>query len=343
MIEENKINWELLAKYLDDETTDEEKIEIEKCITSDPAYGEIFVSVKKPWDLIKRKEKMIEVNTDEAWNNLKNRIESDIQARGSKLPGKFIRRSAVFRQVLRIAAALVLVAGVSYSVYRLFIYDANFEGQSLIVKADAEQILETQLPDGSEVVLNKGSKLEYIDENTGIRSVTLEGEGYFNVRQDPHNPFIIKTGDAVIKVVGTAFSVFNNIRNNTIEVFVEEGTVHFSHAQNESEAALIEAGYIGIIQENRLSVEKNPDINYLAWKTRKLVFQECPVDDVINSLNHTYGSNIVHGDTKISEFRFTGTFYNQPLDSVLYVMKTAFNLEIEISKSQIVLTGMDDH
>jgi len=105
---------------------------------------------------------------------------------------------------------------------------------------------------------------------------------------------------------------------------------------------ILEPGFIGKLSSTELTREINNDENYLAWKSGKLVFRETELEDVIDDLNRTFSTHIIHGDTKISDLKFTGTFYNQPLDSVVQVLGTVFNLEIEKRKNQIYLSVTGD-
>ncbi len=59
------------------------------------------------------------------------------------------------------------------------------------------------MPDGTEVVLNENSRLEYLND----RETSLVGEAYFNVESDPSHPFIVDAGKAKIKVTGTEFNI----------------------------------------------------------------------------------------------------------------------------------------
>ena len=77
------------------------------------------------------------------------------------------------------------------------------------------------LPDGSNVLLNKNSTISYGADFT-TRTVTLKGEAFFNV-QKGNTPFIVKTNLGEVKVLGTKFNVDTSAE--TIDVEVEEGTV----------------------------------------------------------------------------------------------------------------------
>jgi ferric-dicitrate binding protein FerR (iron transport regulator) len=128
-------------------------------------------------------------------------------------------------------------------------------------------------------------------------------------------------------------------KNNSVTVFVESGKVMLSRKSEADQSVLVEPGYMGILSEEGLNKIRNEDVNYLAWKSGKLEFHESPFDDVINDLNHTYGTNIISGSSDLSLCHFTGTFYDQPVDTVLKVLQTAFNLKIEKTDSEILLLG----
>ena len=78
-----------------------------------------------------------------------------------------------------------------------------------------------ELPDGSIVLLNHNSSIEY-DKNFETRNVILDREAYFNV-VSADIPFIVTTDLGEIKVLGTKFNVNSN--KDDLEVEVETGEV----------------------------------------------------------------------------------------------------------------------
>src|SRR5690606_5402698 len=64
------------------------------------------------------------------------------------------------------------------------------------------------LPDGTHVWLNASSSLKYPVQFVGnIRSVTFNGEGYFEVAKNVNMPFKVITEKEVIEVLGTHFNI----------------------------------------------------------------------------------------------------------------------------------------
>ena len=337
---ENETNWELIAKYLNNEVSDQERKEMKERIETDPEYLEIFKSVKMTWPKNQNIEKMNEFKTDIAWNKVRDRIaqESPYHADTGPTENPPSRRISL-APLLKIAAAIVIIAGLGYAGYRFFGQTGNISNKMTVANNDMENPLESVLPDGSTVFVKSNGKVSYHSGEEGERIVELKGEAFFNVVRDPSKPFIVETGNAIITVLGTSFSVHNDAQFNQVNVFVESGSVLLSEKEKSDHAIQLEPGYIGKLSSSEIRKEVNQNENYLAWKSRKLVFRETELKEVIDDLNRTYSTHVIHGDTKISNCKFTGTFYNQPVDSVIHVLGTVFNLQIEKTRSEIILSG----
>jgi len=63
------------------------------------------------------------------------------------------------------------------------------------------------LPDGSQIWLSTGSKLEYVEDFPRNRKIKLSGEAFFKVKPNPNYPFQITTGTLSTIVLGTSFNL----------------------------------------------------------------------------------------------------------------------------------------
>lgn len=79
------------------------------------------------------------------------------------------------------------------------------------------------LADGSTVDLNARSRLRVEFARKERRVELLEGQALFQVAKDKNRPFIVSSGDATVRAVGTQFDV--NRRSNGTTVTVLEGRV----------------------------------------------------------------------------------------------------------------------
>ncbi|MDD4639493.1 MAG: FecR domain-containing protein, partial [Bacteroidales bacterium] len=65
-----------------------------------------------------------------------------------------------------------------------------------------------RLADGTKIYINSGSRLKFPVSFKGKeRVVELEGEAFFEVAKDSSRPFVVKSGDVEIRVLGTQFNL----------------------------------------------------------------------------------------------------------------------------------------
>ena len=310
-----KTNWTLMAKIFAGEANQQELQNFENNKMTD--------MLRKNWDSIKKSEDKLQVDTDKAWSKLHNRLEQE-QLIHEKQDAPKVR--TMIPAALRIAAAVILLIGFSTLAYMLL--TPTRQAVQMTARTIEEQKFGLTLPDGSIVDMNANSRIKYKLQRSGIRMLTLEGEAFFDVNPDPNRPFIINAGDATIEVTGTSFSVRKDPGNERIEVFVESGNVQFYRTRKQDRKLSLKAGQLGVLDQTTLTEKTNPDLNHLSWKTRKLTFRETRLGDVAGVLNRTYSQNIRFTNTALEDCLFTGTFDQQPIDSVVLVIQVAFDLDL---------------
>ncbi len=329
-----RLNWTLMAKVFAGEADQEEINALDKWAMQNEKNKLLKNMLKKNWESIKAEEGEIRVDTDQAWMNLHSRLEKDnlipdpVETAGKKF---------MLPSLVKVAAAVILLAGLSIISYLILTPDSS----SLRLTASTldSQEFGIVLPDGSEVDLNAFSKIEYNLGKSGIRSVKLTGEAWFNVTGDTDHPFIVQAGNGVIRVTGTSFSVRTDPSTDRIEVYVSSGSVQFHQDRKENDALNLEPGTLGILEQNRLEKERSIDVNYLSWKTRKLTFRQTRLGEVADILNRTYSRKIRFDNEILEDCLFTGTFDQQPFDSVMKVIQIAFNLDMEQEKNTYIFSG----
>ena len=336
---DNIENWNLIAKYYSEECNQEEINELLKWSDESKENQILFNQVKQDLEIINLNKSMNKINVDSAWEKLKNRIQEDEQ----NLPvieEKKVRLIA-FPTVLKFAATIVILLGIGFFSTKIYQKISN-KNITLEYAALNELSKEIVLPDGSTVVLNSDSKISYPKVfASNERRIELEGEAFFDVTKNPDQPFIIEAKNAEIKVLGTSFNVNASISGNKVEVFVETGLVQLSRKKNGGEKILINPGDIGVLSTEKLTKEKNKDLNIVAWKTREIIFHEDNLEDVINILNKIYKTNIECENQDVLNLRYTSTFRNQNIDSILNVICLTFNLKIKNIEDQIYLVKYD--
>jgi ferric-dicitrate binding protein FerR (iron transport regulator) len=199
-----------------------------------------------------------------------------------------------------------------------------------------------ELPDGSKVTLNHTSELKYSKEFGELnREVILEGEGYFEVAKDSTKPFIINASNSLIEVLGTSFNVNAYKNNSEVEVVVNTGVVALSSKNIPDEKIILKQGEKGelIKESEELNLLKNEDINFLSWKTKKLTFENTPLDNVIESLEKVYHKDFNIKTDDIKDCTITTTFDNQKLESVMLIIESTLDVTFEEENEIISVTG----
>jgi ferric-dicitrate binding protein FerR (iron transport regulator) len=174
--------------------------------------------------------------------------------------------------------------------------------------------------------------------------VELTGQAFFDVESDRDRPFFIKTGNSLIKVVGTAFDVRSYAGEKEIQVVVSEGTVEFSREEDESDPLILNEGYIGkmTVTDGSLRMEKAEDMDlYLGWMNGRLIFREKPLEDVITDISRWYDVQIVMDleDQSILENRFTADLKTRSVRDVMEVLAMSMEIDFEIEDETVRITN----
>lgn len=182
------------------------------------------------------------------------------------------------------------------------------------------------LADGSQLQLNTDSAVQ-IDLRPNERRVTLlRGEAWFEVSADAARPFVIRSGEGWVKVVGTRFSVAR--QGAQTRVRVAQGKVQVS-ADGE-QTVLLEPGRAVDYQGGRLGAVRDFDgAAEFAWRQRQLVFRQQSLAEVVDELNRYWpGEVLVFGDT-LRQRKVSGVFEIDKPEAVLKALKHTLGLRAE--------------
>jgi ferric-dicitrate binding protein FerR (iron transport regulator) len=296
---------------------------------------------QKTWQLIEKQQIHSAIKVDHEWMALTMRRE--VASAGNKIPLSIIpihqERSKIkssLYKVWKVAAAITVLLVSSFLLYYYFSKPAN-----IVVVAQGTTI-EQVLPDGSVVTLQVGSQLSYPETfASSSRNVELKGEAYFNVAHDKTKPFIVASGDARIEVLGTQFNINTQSVDKRMEVVLASGKVSVYYKTKPQDNVLLMPGEKAVLNPEQYQISKslNTDPNYLAWKTRVLIFDNESLGQVANTLQHVYQTPVVLADPSLSACRVTATFNEQSLASVVQVLKETRDLTVEQNGIEIVLSG----
>ncbi|QGY45021.1 DUF4974 domain-containing protein [Maribellus comscasis] len=323
---------QLIIKKISGELNKSEQAILDQWLSQSPENRKELDSYKNLWE---RSENLVmsgSINVEGALKKTKRRI----PAFGNK------KRYIVY---LRQAAA-VLILSIFFSglAYYFFINKENRIVEEAIYQ-EIRTAFGTQsqinLPDGTLVWLNSGSTLKYPGSFSDMdtRSVELNGEGYFQVTKNSRKPFIVKTTDINVKVLGTEFNVSAYDDYHSTTVALERGKVSLFKTVsgtdknllvlNPNEVAEYEKTEGELIHHKEISLEK-----YVAWKDGMIVFFNDPIQSVTHKLEKWYNVKIEIGDSEIETYSFTATFVNEPLEQVLRLLSVSSPISYKITPAQ---------
>jgi ferric-dicitrate binding protein FerR (iron transport regulator) len=262
-----------------------------------------------------------EIDVDKAWNKLHSRLSEN----GLIKEAPVVRRSFVRTAYFRVAAAVLLLFGIGSVL--LYMNDKGLlSHKTVVATTDNQKNLQVTLPDGSNIFLNRNTRLSY-RENFGRhgRNVILSGEAFFEIARDENNPFIVDAGNASVKVLGTSFNIISNNQDSAVEVFVKTGQVMVSGNENNNNL-ILDPGYIGTMFQKRSEKSVNNDPNYMSWNTGLLVYDGQTLDVVFRDLKRVYNMDIVADDPDIITNTWTSPIDNQPQETIIRLICVSFNL-----------------
>lgn len=264
-------------------------------------------------------EHMIDV--DAAWNKVRSRTDNLMPV----IEMKPVREARLYRRLIRIAAAILILAGIGSSAIYSFNHDIFSRTITASTDGDHKNVI-VNLPDGSLITLNRNTTLTYRTSfGKRNRNVSLEGEAFFEIVPDASNPFIIDAGKARVRVVGTSFNVITGNSDSAVEVFVTNGTVML-YDNSGSRSIMVEPGYIGIMDSGHSGKALNTDPNYMAWNTGRLEYDNQPLETVFRDLKRVYNMDIIAEDPSILSSPWTSAIVSQSSDTIISIICASFNL-----------------
>lgn len=194
------------------------------------------------------------------------------------------------------------------------------------------------LPDGSKVWLNSDTKIRFpnIFPNKS-RIVYLEGEAYFEVKHNKNKPFVVKTINSNVEVLGTKFNIKAYKEESKIYTTLAEGSVRFTGKNAENSCILKpnEQSVYDIDGEmlNKHHVYAN---TYTAWTRGRFAFENEKLEEILTQLGRWYDVEIFYLNQETKEYRFTGDLmrYNS-ISTILEMLEVTYNVKFKINKRSI--------
>lgn len=347
----------LIKKHFEGQLEESERAELSSWIENAENQPDLKKALEELW-VVYSPEETMPVNMSER-----------MISRFFKEEGVRNKEGTIYRQMNHrarrwqwIAASVALLAIASYF---FLAPSASTDNRLHTVSTQKGSKSRMQLPDGTTVWLNAGSKIEY-DESFGktTRYVKLEGEAYFDVTHDKKRPFLIHTAALDIKVLGTVFNVRAYPDEKTTEASLVKGSIEVSFpgsvtdkiVLSPSEKISVEnsapvpvkkaatkdstAPIPSLVVVSKISYQQSDNsIIETSWVDNKLVFRNRPFEEIIAEMSRWYGVNFEMNNKTMTGKRFTATFQNETVHEALLHLSSSlqFSYSIDSVSNTIII------
>lgn len=193
------------------------------------------------------------------------------------------------------------------------------------------------LSDGTKVFLNAESRLRFPIRFSGkTREVELVGEGYFDVVANKDYPFVVKTKEMKVTVLGTEFNVCAYPGNSPEKMTLVNGLVKINVGDEER---IVHPREQAVFDQAVCELSVSPvDVSYdIAWKNGRLRFRDKSLVDVMDVIARWYDVEVVFEDEEIQKYHFGGNFDKHArLDLILQAFQSTGKVIFE-KKGKILI------
>ncbi len=368
--------WVLLSKKLAGEATPAELEELQYLLSTNPEWKANMETLNELWASKPVKTSTSTQKAEDAYLAHINRLkgentdfeENDQQAARYSESFTTIQRGRPFYKRWAVYATAAVAITAFILIYPLLgtnnkgaVEKGNQLNEISIRPGSRTKI---QLPDGSQVWINSGSKLTYEGTFSGTnREVHLDGEAYFDVVKDAAHPFIVHTSGIDIKVLGTAFNVKAYKAEPTIEATLIHGSIEVMNKNQPDAPRIMLKPHEKLVFNKTLAgdtkemaatatVKQEPDaalitirplaknitdsaIAETAWVYNKLIFEDESFDGLVLRMERWYDLKISIDNDKLKNFRISGSFVNETVEEALKELQHLVPFNYSIIKNEI--------
>jgi transmembrane sensor len=334
------MNAEIITKYLSGKCSDKELEGLYEWVKLSEENKQFFSDIRNAWAIANMTERADDKDRLQGeYEKLLQKLEKDDVLGEDK---HLIRRPASrWGTIKRFAAVVLITIGLSTVVNYLIWHDRGTEGANHQLVVPSGQQAQLTLSDGTKIWLNARSKLIYPGRFASKkREVMLEGEGFFEVTHDSKKPFIVKTSDLNIKVLGTSFNISSYQDDNEVKLTLVNGAVSILEKTSDQEMARLAPDQMAVFSkaDKKITVSKVETDFYTSWKEGQFKFRQMSFEEIAKRLSRNFNMEFVFRNKNIKNITYTGSFYNyEPLIQILEIMQKNSPFVFDIKKNQVLI------
>ncbi|MDO8929743.1 MAG: FecR domain-containing protein [Bacteroidota bacterium] len=317
----------IIQRYFRGQLSDDE-YELLTDYLQDSNNRQYFEQEKQEWDKNPEFNETVRKN----WNRLEYKINKQ-KPTIVKMP--VTRR--IWVQVASVAAILILGLLLG-SVVTYFLSENQNTQEQLVFETPRGEKSMVKLPDGSEVWLNANSRLVYNSFSASHRQVELKGEAFFKVASNERAPFVVKTNECSVEVLGTTFNIMAYDEFGRKEITLISGKVNVQMVGSEQ---VLKPGQTLILKDQKYQIVEVNAAQASGWVDNKFNFKNIPLSELMQRLQNWYDVDITLDNQTGKEVNFSGTFKNeetiwQVLDAIKVYTPIKYN-KTELRKITITV------
>jgi ferric-dicitrate binding protein FerR (iron transport regulator) len=191
------------------------------------------------------------------------------------------------------------------------------------------------LSDGTRVWLNAASSIRFPVVFTGNnRSVTLNGEAYFEVAKNAQKPFVVTVGNTTVTVLGTHFNINAYPDEGSMKTTLLEGSVQVTEGTH---SVLVQPGEQALEDDNgRLTAVPANTALAVAWRNGYFQFEEADLKAVLRQIGRWYDLDIVY-EGPVTDHLYAGKLERSvPLSAILLFLSSG-NIHYRLEGKRLVI------
>lgn len=328
---------------------------VKEWIKEDPSRRKELQELKKVWNLTADLGLTNNDEVESAWSVVYEKMKHQQQSHTTKHlhSNRDQQKQEGWKVFLKVAAVLLITAGL----FAIYTYE-NTETQQMteqeqvhesVIRAEYGEQVRFRMRDGSMVTLNSGSTIRHDNQfGKDNRQLILDGEAYFEVNNTKQeHPFLVKTKDAYIQDIGTAFNINAYEESEATEVVVSDGEVEVAAQPIAGLAAQkpvrVSKGRMVSVQDStdELVVQEANLDQALGWLNKKLIFDNERFENIVKRLERYYNINIQIKDDSLKEKVVKASFDNERIEKVMSVLAISLGAEYNIEGDSISFKSED--
>jgi hypothetical protein len=253
--------------------------------------------------------------------------------------GKTIKLSVVTNgELAKEAGAIITKSASGQLIYELKPTKkaANDLGAVNTLSTAKGETYQVQLPDGSAVWLNAASSITYTTNllTDGKRMVKLQGEAYFQIAKDKKHPFIVKSKNQQIEVLGTSFNVNAYADEPIVETTLLEGSVRI--LSTKIKAINLQPGEQALHDGHGIKVGKANLESTMDWKNGEIVLNDVDLKTALRKIARWYNIEVVYDPTIPDHIKSGGWISRETkLSEVLALIEKSGQVKFKLDERRL--------